>query len=237
MKLVLATHNRGKVRELQAMFTDMNSPRDAAGIVSIFDSDVNRAIQRPQLAQGGRTGLNNQNEIDVLSLDDVPDTPEVVEDGETYQENAVKKATALAEHTGYFALADDSGLEADALHGAPGIHTARYAGEYASDAARIKKLLDALKDVADSHRTARFKCAIALAAPTGQTHVVIGVCEGRLIRSPRGLQGFGYDPIFVPVGYDKTFAELGVDVKNRISHRAKALEKLKKHLQMRIGQP
>lgn len=237
MKLVLATHNRGKVRELQAMFNDMNSLRDAAGTVSIFDSDVNRAIQRPQLALGGRTGLNNPNEIDVLSLDDVPDAPEVVEDGETYQENAVKKANALAEHTGYFALADDSGLEADALHGAPGIHSARYAGEHASDAARIKKLLDALKDVSDSQRTARFKCAIALAAPTGKTQVVIGVCEGRLIRSPRGLQGFGYDPIFVPASYDKTFAELGVDVKNRISHRAKALEKLKKHLQMCIGQP
>ena len=219
------------------MFTDMNSLRDAAGTVSIFDSDVNRAIQRPQLALGGRTALNNQNVIDVLSLDDVPDAPEVVEDGETYQENAVKKATALAEHTGYFALADDSGLEADALHGAPGIHSARYAGEHASDAARISKLLDALKDVSDSQRTARFKCAIALAAPTGQTQVVIGVCEGRLIRSPRGLQGFGYDPIFVPVGYDKTFAELGVVVKNRISHRAKALEKLKKHLQTCIGQP
>lgn len=219
------------------MFTDMNSPRDAAGTVSIFDSDVNRAIRGPQLAQGGRAGSNNQNEIDVLSLDDVPDAPDVVEDGETYQENAVKKATALAEHTGYFALADDSGLEADALHGEPGIHSARYAGEHASDAARISKLLNALKDVSHSQRTARFKCAIALAAPTGKTQVVVGVCEGRLIRSPRGQQGFGYDPIFVPVGYDKTFAELGVDVKNRISHRAKALEKLKKHLQMCIGQP
>ncbi|MDE0187305.1 MAG: RdgB/HAM1 family non-canonical purine NTP pyrophosphatase [Candidatus Poribacteria bacterium] len=237
MKLVLATHNRGKVRELQAMFIDMNSPGDAAGTVSIFDSDVNRTKRPPQLAQGGCTGPNNQNVIDVLSLDDVPDAPEVVEDGETYHENAVKKATALAEHTGYFALADDSGLEADALRGAPGIHSARYAGEHASDSARINKLLDALKDVPDSQRTARFKCAIAIAAPTGQTQVVVGVCEGKLIHSPRGQQGFGYDPIFVPAGFDKTFAELGVDVKNRISHRAKALEKLKKRLQMCISKP
>lgn len=219
------------------MLTDMNSPRDAAGTVSNFDSGVNRAKRRTQLAQRDRTGSNNQNEIDVLSLDDVPDAPEVVEDGETYQENAVKKATELAEHTGYFALADDSGLEADALHGAPGIHSARYAGVHASDAARVNKLLDALKDVSDSQRTARFKCAIALAAPTGEVQVVVGVCEGRLIRIPRGQQGFGYDPIFVPVGYDKTFAELGVDVKNRISHRAKALEKMKKHLQMCISKP
>lgn len=239
MKLVLATRNRGKVRELQEMLSNTKSHRDVIEEVSIYDydSDVSRANRHPHSKQGDHTKSRDRVEIDVLSLDDFPDAPEVVEDGETYQENALKKATVLAKYTGYLALADDSGLEVDALHGAPGIHSARYAGEHASDTGRVNKLLDALKDVSDNQRTARFKCAIALAAPNGQTQVVVEVCEGRLIRLPRGQHGFGYDPIFVPVGYDKTFAELGEDVKNRISHRAKALEKMKKYLQIRVSKP
>ncbi len=237
MKLVLATRNRGKVRELQEMLNDTKSRRDVVEAMSNYEPDVNRTRRGPQSERGDHAGLNNQAEIDILSLDDFPDAPDVVEDGKTYQENALKKAAVLAKYTGYLALADDSGLEVDALHGAPGVYSARYAGEHASDAARVDKLLDALKDVSDNQRTARFKCAIALADPHGPTQVVVGVCEGGLIRLPRGQHGFGYDPIFAPVGCDKTFAELGEDIKNRISHRAKALEKMKKYLQMCVRKP
>ncbi len=187
MKLVLATRNRGKVRELDEMLRDRKA-------------------------------------IELLSLADFPDAPDVIESGKTYQENAIQKATVIAQYTGCLTLADDSGLEVDALDGAPGIHSARYAGENASDADRIAKLLDALKDVPDERRTARFKCAIALADPSGHPQVVVGVCEGRMIRAPRGSGGFGYDPVFVPSGTNQTFAELGEGVKNRISHRARALE-------------
>ncbi len=193
MKLVLATRNLGKVRELGEMLSD-------------------------------------QRKVEILSLIDFPDAPQIVEDGETYQDNAVKKAAQIAEHTGYLTLGDDSGLEVDALNGAPGVHSARYAGENASDAQRIEKLLDALKDVPDDQRTARFKCAIAIAEPEGQSNVVVGVCEGKIIRESRGVHGFGYDPVFVPAGYDRTFAELGDEVKNRISHRAKALRMANKLL-------
>ncbi|MCH8292014.1 XTP/dITP diphosphatase [Candidatus Poribacteria bacterium] len=193
MKLVLATRNLGKVRELGEMLSD-------------------------------------QRKVEILSLRDFSDAPQIVEDGETYQENARKKATQIAEHTGYLTLGDDSGLEVDALNGAPGVHSARYAGENASDAQRIEKLLDALKDVPDDQRTARFKCAIAIAEPEGQSKVVVGVCEGKIIRESRGVHGFGYDPVFVPAGYDQTFAELGDEVKNRISHRAKALRMASKVL-------
>ena len=235
MKLVLATRNRGKVRELQEMLNDTNSRLDAIGGVPVDDSDVNRTNQGPQSERGELTGLNEPANIDILSLGDFPDAPEVVEDGKIYQENALKKATVLANYTGYLALADDSGLEVDALHGAPGVYSARYAGEHASDEARVDKLLEALKNVSDNQRTARFKCAIALADPNGLTQVVVGACEGRLIRLPRGHHGFGYDPIFVPAGYDKTFAELGEDIKNRISHRANSLEKMKKHIQTRVS--
>ena len=125
--------------------------------------------------------------------------------------------------SGILALADDSGLEVDALGGAPGVHSARYAGSDASDADRIAKLLAATRNVPDDERTARFKCAVAVAEPNGRVDVVVGVCDGKIIREPRGSQGFGYDPVFVPHGYDQTFAELGENVKNHISHRAKAL--------------
>lgn len=186
MKLVLATRNLGKVRELSDM-------------------------------------LSQQCSIEVLSMRDFPEAPDVVEDGETYQDNAKKKAVDIAKYVGVLALADDSGLEVDALGGAPGVHSARYAGSDASDADRIAKLLAATRNVPDDERTARFKCAVAVAEPNGRADVVMGVCDGKIIREPRGSQGFGYDPVFVPHGYDRTFAELGENVKNHISHRAKAL--------------
>lgn len=167
--------------------------------------------------------LSDQSTIEVLSIKDFPKAPEVLEDGETYQDNAKKKAVHIAKYSGIRALADDSGLEVDALGGAPGVHSARYAGADASDAERIAKLLAATRDVPDEERTARFKCAVAVAEPNGRADVVMGVCDGKIIREPRGTQGFGYDPVFVPHGYDQTFAELGEKVKNHISHRAKAL--------------
>ena len=193
MKLVLATRNQDKVREI-------------GEILKIEDG------------------------IELLSLHNYPDAPDVVEDGKTYEENAIKKASELAEYTGHLTIADDSGLEVDALGGAPGVHSARYAGENASDRDRIVKLLDALQNVSGDRRSGRFICAVAIADPLAQVLVVRGVCEGRIIRMPRGTEGFGYDPVFVPVGYDKTFAELGDEIKNQISHRAKALDEAKKLL-------
>ena len=193
MKLVLATRNQGKVREIGEI-------------------------------------LRDQNEIELLSLRNYPDAPDVVEDGKTYEENAIKKAAVLAEHTGRLTIGDDSGLAVDALDGVPGVHSARYAGENASDQDRVDKLLDALQNVPDDRRSGRFICAVAIAEPLAQVQVVRGVCEGRIIRAPRGESGFGYDPVFIPVGYDRTFAELGDEIKNQISHRAKALDKARKLL-------
>ena len=193
MKLVLATRNSGKVREISEM-------------------------------------LEVHNEIELLSLHNYPDAPDVVEDGVTYEENAIKKAAMLAEYTGHLTIADDSGLEVDALDGAPGVHSARYAGENASDQDRIAKLLGALQDVPDDQRSARFICVVAIAEPLSESEIVRGVCEGHIIHMPRGEAGFGYDPVFVPMGYDKTFAELGDNIKNQISHRAKALDKAIKSL-------
>ena len=153
-----------------------------------------------------------------------PGCPEPKESGRTFEENALIKARAVAGFTGKTALADDSGLEVDALGGAPGVHSARYAGATASDGDNMGRLLDALSGVAD--RTARFRCVIAVVAPDGRTWTSDGVCEGRILREPRGESGFGYDPLFVPAGYDSTFAELDARMKNRISHRAMALRRI-----------
>jgi XTP/dITP diphosphohydrolase len=196
-----------------------------------------------------------------LTLDDFPKAPKVVEDAPTFTGNAAKKAVELAkwlvekhrtsniEHrTLNFVLADDSGLEVDALNGAPGVHSARFAAVDSvksgntPDADNNAKLLRLLKDVPPEKRAARFRCVIALVpVPAGKVEVASpvcyadefepqtfdGTCEGRIIFAPRGGNGFGYDPLFVPAGFEQTFAELGEDVKNQLSHRAKALAKLK----------
>ncbi len=185
-----------------------------------------------------------------LTLNDYPDAPNVVEDAPTFAGNAAKKAVELVRWlTGpqpstlnpqpSFVLADDSGLEVDALGGAPGVHSARFAALDSAksgntpDADNNSKLLHLLKDVPPEKRTARFRCVIALVqvrSPQSTVHspqLFDGVCEGRIIFEPRGKNGFGYDPLFVPAGLEQTFAELGEDVKNQLSHRAKALEKLK----------
>lgn len=147
--------------------------------------------------------------------------PEVEEDGETFEANAVKKALTLARASGMAALGDDSGLEVDALNGAPGVYSARYAGEPCNDEANNHKLLKALKGT--ENRTARFRCVIAFATPQGRTATVSGSCEGRISTVPQGSGGFGYDPLFIPVGYAKTFAEIDAEEKHRISHRGAAL--------------
>jgi len=161
--------------------------------------------------------------LEVLSAFDFPHVPDVIEDGETLEANAVKKAVEIARATGCWALADDSGLEVDALGGAPGVYSARYAGEHCSYADNNIKLLREMAGKAD--RTARFRTVIALSDPEGSAKTVSGECPGVIIGELRGTNGFGYDPLFVPDGYSETFAELDSGVKNRISHRANALQK------------
>jgi XTP/dITP diphosphohydrolase len=196
-----------------------------------------------------------------LTLNDFPGTPKVIEDAATFAGNATKKAEELAQWLAAdnsklniknlkpdFVLADDSGLEVDALNGAPGVHSARFAAldqnENAPDADNNAKLLRLLKNLPDEQRTARFRCVIALVPVSGgrientspvcyadesdlKTELFDGACEGKIISAPRGENGFGYDPLFVPTGFEQSFSELGDPVKNQISHRAKALEKLK----------
>lgn len=161
--------------------------------------------------------------LELAGLDAVPAAPEVVEDCDTFEGNAIKKAATLAAFTGQWTLADDSGLEVDALHGAPGVYSARYAGEPANYAANNEKLLHALKGVVD--RTARFRCVIALCGPDGAARTVEGRCEGRIAEAAVGTGGFGYDPLFIPEGCDVTFAEMDPAAKNAISHRGRALAK------------
>ena len=148
------------------------------------------------------------------------------EEGGTYRENALAKARAVSLALGVPALGDDSGLEVDALQGAPGIRSARYAGAGATDEANNEKLLRALEGVPPERRTARFRCVLALDLGSGAPRVVEGVCAGRILTSPRGRAGFGYDPLFLPEGENGTFAELPPDRKNEISHRARAARAL-----------
>jgi XTP/dITP diphosphohydrolase len=200
-----------------------------------------------------------------LTLNDFPGAPKVIEDAATFAGNATRKAVELSKwlagkhstfniqhSTPKFVLADDSGLKVDALNGAPGVHSARFAALDSAksgntpDADNNAKLLRLLKDVPPEKRTARFHCVIALtpvihekvevSSPVcyadefeTQTELFDGVCEGRIIFEPRGKNGFGYDPLFVPLGFEQTFAELGDDVKNQLSHRAKALQKLQEY--------
>ncbi|MGB9802978.1 MAG: XTP/dITP diphosphatase [Desulfofundulus sp.] len=185
MKLVLATRNQGKVRELSELLSPLG--------------------------------------YEVVSLNQYPGVPEIIEDGATFKENAVKKATVVARYTGQMALADDSGLEVDYLGGAPGVHSARFAGERHDDRANNEKLLRLLAGVPPERRTARFRCVVAVATPTGQVFTAEGACEGVIADRPRGEGGFGYDPLFYVPAWGKTFAELEPAVKNQISHRGRAL--------------
>jgi len=159
--------------------------------------------------------------LELAGADEVPGLPEVEEDAATFEGNALKKARELGCASGMWTLADDSGLEVAALGGAPGVYSARYAGAAADYPANNAKLLAALAGVAD--RRAQFRCVLALYAPDGRTWTVEGICRGRIGHLPGGTNGFGYDPLFLPEGYDRTFAELPAEEKNRISHRARAL--------------
>ncbi len=192
MKLVIATHNAGKVKEIRVLFS-----RHYDTIVSLRDEGV---------------------------------ALEVPENGETFEENARQKALGYAEALlGCDVLADDSGLEVDALNGAPGVYSARYAGEDATDAANNALLLKNLIGVPDDARTARFKCCAALVS-AGEVITASGACEGRILSETRGEGGFGYDPLFFVEEYKKTFAELSMEEKNALSHRGRALRALAEKL-------
>jgi XTP/dITP diphosphohydrolase len=168
-------------------------------------------------------------EIEIIDLNSFPDLKPALEDGLTFKENALKKARHIFNNTKIFSLADDSGLSVDYLLGAPGVYSARYAGENHSYEDNNRRLLNELKGVPPRKRTARFKCCIALIGE-GFENTVDGAVEGKILFSTRGKNGFGYDPLFLPVGYDKTFAELDSSIKNQISHRAKALNNVKEIL-------
>ena len=158
------------------------------------------------------------------SLQEFPNVGEAEENFVTFAENAIAKAQYYAAETGLCALADDSGLEVAALNGAPGVFSARYAGENASDADRRALLLSELTRIGDTDRRARFVAVVAMATPDGEVlNVSEGICDGTITLAPRGTGGFGYDPLFVPDGYNQTFAELPDTIKNQISHRARAL--------------
>ncbi len=188
MKLLFATTNAGKLRDLRALVGDA---------------------------------------LDVVSLADYPG-PEVVETGETFEDNARLKALAHSARTRLPALADDSGLCVDALGGAPGVRSARYAGE--TDAARMERLLIELGDVPDGRRGAEFRCALCLALPSGSAIVEVGACRGEIAHRPRGENGFGYDPIFFIPELGKTMAELSSEEKGRVSHRGRAWARMMPYL-------
>ena len=197
-------------------------------------------------------GTNNLGKIEEYEelLTDLPGTLEVTfpareglaleveESGETFEENARIKALAYSQASGLVSLADDSGLEVDALGGAPGVHSARYAGPAATDTDRYHKLLNALADTPTGQRSARFRCVVAIALPDGTVHTTEGTCEGEIGFAPRGEHGFGYDPVFVVKGYaGRTMAELAPEVKNQISHRGRALAAAQPILQKLLLEP
>jgi len=193
MKLLVATRNQGKVRELQRLFASLEG-------------------------------------IELIGMSAFEHVPDVIEDADTFEGNAAKKALEVARATGLPTLADDSGLVVDALGGAPGIYSARYAGSHGDDEANNDKLIGALEDVEDAKRTGRFVCALAFADPDGplgeRVHVLHGAIEGHLLRERRGEGGFGYDPLFLPIGETRTTAEMPAEEKNAISHRAEASRKM-----------
>lgn len=189
LDIVLATKNKGKVKEIKKYFSDLS--------------------------------------INFISLHELNFNEEIVENGKTFCENALIKARFITNKYNKTTIADDSGLVVDYLNGAPGIYSARYSGENATDKQNIDKLLNQLEGVEYSKRTAKFICSIALVFPEGNDLVVEGECKGIIINTPRGENGFGYDPVFFVPEYNKTMAEMDAELKNKISHRAKALEKLR----------
>lgn len=195
-KLLLATHNRHKAEELQAMLHDLG--------------------------------------VEVLTLDAFPQVGDIVEDAGTIEGNALKKAKEVFDQTGLPAMADDTGLEVFYLNKAPGVYSSRYAGPEAAYEDNCRKLLASLKGVPPRRRGAQFRCVLAFVAPGTAPILAEGVCPGVITESPKGDGGFGYDPIFLPDGYAQTFAEMPLDIKNKISHRGRALQKMKELLKSHL---
>ncbi len=180
-----------------------------------------------------RKMLNDLNSrVNIVTPDTIPNFPVLIEDGNSFEENAEKKAEQASAYADMAAFADDSGLVVEALDGAPGIYSARYAGEGATDAERIAKLLEAMKGKTD--RRAKFVCAIAIAYRGDDVALFRGEVCGTIAEAPRGTNGFGYDPVFIPEGYDKTFGELPSEVKDSISHRAAAMIKAVKFIRAEL---
>jgi len=167
----------------------------------------------------------------ICALSDFPNVPEIEEDGKSFAENALKKARFYSKHFGKLTIADDSGLEVNSLKGLPGIYSARYVREGASSQENNQKLLREMRDVTISKRGAKFKCIIAVASPDGREAIAEGECKGRIGFKEKGKKGFGYDPLFILPKYGKTMAELSLEAKNRISHRGKALKKIRRIIQ------
>lgn len=174
--------------------------------------------------------------VTLYTLDDFPGCPEVVEDADTFEGNAVKKAVAVARYSKKPAIADDSGLEVHALNGAPGVLSARYAGRGSNDRKNLEKLLFELQDFEEGRREGRFVCYIALAFPDGRVETFHGFVKGRIGRQAKGFNGFGYDPVFFPEGHERTFAEMNADEKDALSHRGMALKKLRSRLSSIISE-
>ena len=171
--------------------------------------------------------------VDLLSLSDIGSFDEIEETGATFAENAALKATGYARIAGMLTLADDSGLEVEALDGRPGILSARYGGADLGFDKKMLKLLGELDNTGDRDRRGRFVCSIAIANAAGEiVHSADGICSGKIARSPRGMNGFGYDPLFIPDGFDQTFGELSEDIKRKISHRARAFEQIMPFLRL-----
>jgi len=171
-------------------------------------------------------------DFELVTLDQAGISREADESYNTFEENARHKAAFYAELGGLLTLADDSGLEVDALNGEPGVRSSRYAGDNATDADRVSYLLDKLKDIPQQKRRARFRCVIAVARPGGPVETVEGVCDGYIAMEPRGRNGFGYDPVFYLPEYGRTIAELSPETKNRISHRGRAAVKARRLLEI-----
>lgn len=193
-ELVIATKNKGKLREIKELLKDMP--------------------------------------FHVTSLADYPDAPDVVEDGKTFTQNALKKAATIAIYTGKLTMGEDSGIQIKALKNAPGIYSARFSGPNATDAKNNAKMLRVLKDVPEDKRQARYQCHAALVDANGIIDVVTGTCSGWITSRARGKNGFGYDPYFLIKRYNKTFGELDPAIKAKISHRARALKKIRRVLML-----
>lgn len=222
------------------MDRDPNTDGDAEGFGRVIGVAKTMMVRELVLATRNRhkreelAALLSDLGMRIRSLDEFPDVPEVIEDGETCEANAVKKARAIADATALPAVADDTGLEVDALGGRPGVYAARYAGEGATYEDNWRKLLHELAGVPRERRTARFVTVAAMAIPADGIQVAQGVLEGVIAEAPSGTQGFGYDPVFVVPGSGMTLAQLSAEQKNRISHRAKAFMKVREMIRAQL---